>query len=157
MNCKSGPVHSTQFKISRPALQVQFPPSLFSKTLDVELELANVLVVMASRATFTHNFKHLRNEKPFVAQKPARRFPQGPPQKVKGVAHPRDRVKFWNVQAGDKIGIFRGNYKPDGKVGEEGGRDTVFEVHDVDKKRNWVEIKDLSVCAVFFPALGLGV
>ena len=91
---------------------------------------------MTSRSTWTHNLKHLLNEKPFISQKPVRRLSPG----VKGVAHPRDRIKFWNIQPGDKVGIFRGNFKPD--VGQ---RDRVFEVHDVDKRRNLLEIKDLPV------------
>lgn len=95
---------------------------------------------MTSRSTWTHSFKHLLNEKPFISQKPARRPLRAP--KMKGVAHPRDRIKFWNIQPGDKVGIFRGNYKPG-----DGKRDQVFEIYDVDKKRNLLEIKDLPVSA----------
>ena len=84
--------------------------------------------------------KHLINEKPFISQKPARRFPQGPPPKVKGLPHPRDRVKFWNIQPGDEVGIFRGNFKPDTRQQRQ-----VFKVHDIDKRRNMLEIEDLPV------------
>jgi len=92
---------------------------------------------MTSRSTWTHGFKHLLNEKPFIPQKTSRRLALTPSSQRKGIPHPRDRIKFWNVHVGDKVGIFRGNYKPKEQ------RDRVFEVHDVDKKRNWVEIKDL--------------
>lgn len=94
---------------------------------------------MTTPSTWTHGFKHLLNEKPFIAQKTSRRLALTPSNQTKGIPHPRDRIKYWNVQPGDKVGIFRGNYKPKEQ------RDRVFEVHDVDKKRNWVEIKDLPV------------
>lgn len=81
------------------------------------------------------------NTKPYISIKPSRRSPFTPVSQRKGIAHPRDRIKFWNIQVGDKIGIFRGNYKPK----QEGERDKVFEVSDVDKLRNLVEIKDLPV------------
>ncbi|KAF8307300.1 hypothetical protein DL93DRAFT_2088125 [Clavulina sp. PMI_390] len=92
----------------------------------------------SASSPWTHSFKHLLNEKPYIARKTSRRFPFTSPKQTKGIAHPRDRIKFWNVQVGDKIGIFRGTYRPD-----EGKRNSVYEVHDVDKRKNLVELKDL--------------
>jgi hypothetical protein len=103
-------------------------------------DLANYLA-MTSRIPWTTGFKHLQNGMPFVAQSTSRR--SLPPRSApipKSVAHPRDRIKFWNIIAGDKIGIFRGQHKPDADE-----KDRVFEVFDVDKIQNQVSIRHLFV------------
>src|SRR5689334_6895221 len=96
----------------------------------------------ATTSRVTRNFAHLLNGRGHlgVYRAPARlRNPLAPKNKD---AHPADRIKFWNIVPGDKVRLVRGPKRD---------LDRVVEVLSVNKFRNLILLKDLTVCGSSLP------
>jgi transcription antitermination factor NusG len=94
----------------------------------------------ATTSRIMKNLDHLKNPRGPMSVRIAGARKRNPLAPRAEDVHPANRIKWWNIVPGDQVRLVRGPFKDP---------DRVVEVLSINKFRNLVMFKDLTVCVQY--------